>query len=74
MGSVLNDLGYRVSSVIGSYESDEFEEFLLRTADLLILTPEKLDLVLRLRPDISDQIKLVVLDEVHIMDDCKTVV
>ena len=69
MGSVLNDLGYRVSSVIGSYESDEFEEFLLQTADLLILTPEKLDLVLRLRPDISDQIKLVVLDEVHIMDD-----
>ena len=70
MGSVLNDLGYRVSSVvIGSYESDEFEEFLLRTADLLILTPEKLDLVLRLRPDISDQIKLIVLDEVHIMDD-----
>ena len=69
MGAVLNDLGYRVSSVIGSYESDEFEEFLLRTADLLILTPEKLDLVLRLRPDISDQIKLIVLDEVHIMDD-----
>ena len=69
MGAVLNDLGYRVSSVIGSYESDEFEEFLLRTADLLILTPEKLDLVLRLRTDISDQIKLIVLDEVHIMDD-----
>lgn len=70
MGAILNDLGYRVSSVIiGSYESDEFEEFLLQTADLLILTPEKLDLVLRLRPDISDQIKLIVLDEVHIMDD-----
>ena len=70
MGSVLNDLGYRVSSVvIGSYELDEFEEFLLQTADLLILTPEKLDLVLRLRPEVSDQIKLIVLDEVHIMDD-----
>ena len=69
MGAVLNDLGYRVSSVIGSYESDEFEEFLLRTANLLILTPEKLDLVLRLRPEVFDQIKLIVLDEVHIMDD-----
>ena len=69
MGAVLNDLGYRVSSVIGSYESDEFEEFLLRTADLLILTPEKLDLVLRLLPEVSDQINLIVLDEVHIMDD-----
>ena len=71
LGSVLNDLGYRVSSVVGSYESDEFEEFLLRTADLLIVTPEKLDLVLRLRPEISDQFRLVVLDEVHMMDDAQ---
>ena len=69
MGAVLNDLGYRVSSVIGSYESDEFEEFLLKTADLLIVTPEKLDLVLRLHPQITDQIKLVVLDEIHVIDD-----
>ena len=71
LGSVLNDLGYRVSSVIGSYESDEFEEFLLRTADLLIVTPEKLDLVLRVRPEISEQFRLVVLDEVHMMDDAQ---
>ena len=69
MGAVLNDLGYRVSSVIGSYESDEFEEFLLKTADLLIVTPEKLDLVLRLHPQITDQIKLIVLDEIHVIDD-----
>ena len=69
LGSVLVDLGYRISSVVGSYESDEFEEFLLRTADVLIVTPEKLDLVLRVHPDISDQIKLVILDEVHVMDD-----
>ena len=69
MGSILNDLGYRVSSVIGSYESDDFEDFLLRTADLLIVTPEKLDLVLRLRPEISQQFRLVVLDEVHMIDD-----
>ena len=69
LGSVLNDLGYRVSSVIGSYESDEFEEFLLKTADLLIVTPEKLDLVLRLHPQIMDQIKLIVLDEIHVIDD-----
>lgn len=69
LGAVLNDLGYRVSSVIGSYESDEFEEFLLKTADLLIVTPEKLDLVLRLHPQIMVQIKLVVLDEIHVIDD-----
>ncbi len=69
LGSVLNDLGYRVSSVVGSYESDEFEEFLLRMADLLIVTPEKLDLVLRLHPEIFEEIRLVVLDEAHMIDD-----
>ncbi len=69
LGTVVVDLGYRVSSVVGSYEADEFEVFLLRTADLLIVTPEKLDLIFRLRPDIADQFRLIVLDEVHIMDD-----
>ena len=69
LGEILNDLGYRVSSVVGSYESDEFEGFLLNAADLLIVTPEKLDLLLRLYPDLADQIKLVVLDEMHMIDD-----
>ena len=71
LGSVLNDLGYRISSVVGSYETDEFEDFLLRTADLIIVTPEKLDLVLRVRPEIAEEIKLIVLDEVHVMDDAR---
>jgi superfamily II DNA/RNA helicase len=69
LGTILSDLGFRVSSVIGSYETDEFEDFLLRTADVLIVTPEKLDLVLRLHPEILQQIKLIVLDEVHMIDD-----
>jgi helicase len=68
-GTILSDLGFRVSSVIGSYETDEFEDFLLQTADVLIATPEKLDLVLRLRPEVLSQIKLIVLDEVHMIDD-----
>jgi len=55
--------------VIGAYETDEFEDFLLRTADVLIMTPEKLDLILRLRPEILQQIKLIVLDEVHMLED-----
>ena len=69
LGEVLIDLGYRVSSVVGSYETDEFEGFLLNAADLLIVTPEKLDLVLRLYPALFDQINLVVLDEIHMIDD-----
>ena len=69
LGAILNDLGYRVSSVLGAYEYDEVEAHLLQTADLLVVTPEKLDLLLRLRPEIAEQIRLVVLDEMHIIDD-----
>ncbi len=69
LGAILNDLGYRVSSVLGAYEYDEVEAHLLQTADLLVVTPEKLDLLLRLRPEIAEQIRLVVLDEMHMIDD-----
>lgn len=69
LGAILNDLGYRVSSVLGAYEYDEVEAHLLQTADLLVVTPEKLDLLLRLRPEIAEQIRLVVLDEMHLIDD-----
>lgn len=66
---LLSDLGFRVSSVTGSYESDEFEEFLLSTTDVLVATPEKLDLVLRSRPEFLDNVQLFVLDEGHIVQD-----
>ena len=69
LGSILNDLGFRISTVVGSYETDEFEEHLFNSADLLIVTPEKLDLLLRIHPSIADQVRLIVLDEVHILDD-----
>ena len=69
LGSLLVDLGYKVSSIVGSYETDEFESFMLESADVLIVTPEKLDLIVRVHPEIAERIKLIVLDEVHVVDD-----
>lgn len=66
---LLSDLGFRVSSVTGSFESDEFEEYLLWTTDVLVATPEKLDLVLRSHPEFLDNVQLFVLDEGHIVQD-----
>ena len=51
MSSLFSDLGFRVSSILGSYELDELEEDLLTSSDLLITTPEKLTLLLRHRPE-----------------------
>ncbi|MGE3537818.1 MAG: DEAD/DEAH box helicase [Candidatus Tectimicrobiota bacterium] len=63
------DLGYQVSSVLGSFELDALEDYLLRTTRLLITTPEKLSLLVRNRPDYFQDVGLIVLDEGHIIDD-----
>ena len=67
--NLFSDLGYRVSSVIGTYESDDFEELLAADADILIMTPEKLDLLQRAQPEFLDNVRLIVLDEGQIVHD-----
>ncbi len=67
--SLLSDLGFQVASVVGSYESDAFEEELAREADVLVVTPEKLDLLFRLQRELVSQVRLVILDEGQLVDD-----
>ena len=67
--AVLGDLGYQVSTALGGFETDEVELFLSRNADVLVTTPEKLDLLVRLTPDFARQVRLVILDEGHILGD-----
>jgi len=66
---LFGDLGFIVSSVIGSYETDEFEELLTAEADILVMTPEKLDLLQRAQPDFLNNVRLFVLDEGQIVQD-----
>lgn len=65
--NLFRDLGYRVCSISGTYESDEFEEILFFETDVLVTTPEKLDLLLRAYPDFLDKVHLIVFDEAHIV-------
>jgi len=62
-------LGYRISIATGTYDSDDFEELLFRQTDLLVVTPEKLDLLLRAQPEFLENVRLFVLDEAHIVHD-----
>lgn len=43
----LSKLGYVVSSLSGSYELNELDQFWLREADVLVATPEKVDFLIR---------------------------
>lgn len=69
MGATLGELGIRVSSLFGGYESSDLEDFLLSSSDVLIVTPEKLDLVLRADPAFRERVKLFVLDEGQLLGD-----
>lgn len=66
---LFGDLGFRVSSVIGTYETDDFGDLLTADADILVMTPEKLDLLQRAQPEFLDNVHLFVLDEGQIVQD-----
>lgn len=65
-------LGYSVSALSGSYEVDSFQDVIISQTDLLIATPEKIDLLLRVNPDIFNEISLIVVDEGHIIGEIST--
>jgi helicase len=65
----LSKLGYSVSAMSGTYEIDEYQDLILSETDVLIATPEKIDLLFRVSPDYFNAISLVVVDEGHIVGD-----
>jgi len=56
-----------VSSFYGWNEIDPLDQMTIRSARVLIVTPEKLDGMLRSEPDLVNHIKLVIADEGHLI-------
>lgn len=64
-------LGYKVANVIGGFDLGEQERMALQldSADVLVLTPEKLDYIFHKREEFTNHIKLFVFDEAHKIGD-----
>lgn len=60
-------LGKSVSSLYGSIGTSDFEQDVLKSRDIVVGTPEKLDFALRNDPSVIDDVGLVVLDEGHMI-------
>lgn len=60
-------LGFSVSSLYGAIGLSAGDEDALRTREIIIATPEKLDFALRSDPSLIDDIGLIVLDEGHMI-------
>ena len=60
-------LGKSVSTLYGSIGTSNFEQDAIRTKDIVVGTPEKLDFALRSDPSFIDDVGLIVLDEGHVI-------
>lgn len=69
LSKYFSKLGYSVSALSGSYEIDSFQDVIISQTDLLIATPEKIDLLLRVNPEVFNNVSLMVIDEGHIIGD-----
>lgn len=66
----IGKLGFVVSSFTGSYELEEdFNNYWLKEANVIVAKPEKIDLLHRVKPEFFDDISIVVVDEGHIIGD-----
>ena len=63
----LGSLGYVISGVSGNFELDNIEVSRIDNSDVLILTPEKLNLLLRTDSGELGEVSLVVIDEGHLI-------
>lgn len=71
IGNRLSKLGFKVSNAIGSYEIDEFQMHWIKDSDVLVATPEKIDLLYRILPEFFDNVSLIVIDEGHLIGETK---
>jgi superfamily II helicase len=60
-------LGVRVSELYGGFELSPIERMLMDRTRIVIATPEKIDAFLRYNPDFAAQVRLVIIDEGHII-------
>lgn len=58
-------LGIAVSELYGGYDFSESESEVIASVSILVVTPEKLDAMLRFAPELFESVKCVVVDEGH---------
>ena len=63
----LRPLGVRVSELYGGFEFTAADRLLIESTQVLVATPEKLDAFLRVTPELAGRLRLVIVDEGHII-------
>lgn len=70
LGTDFRDMGIEVVSAGSAYEEDPYELTLLENSSgVVVATPEKMDLLLRSHPEWFSNVRLLIVDEAHLIRD-----
>ena len=70
LSSIVSDLGFGVRSMLGAYDRDAGDGIREATGEVVVLTPEKADLLMRMdRAAFLERVQVVVIDEGHLVGD-----
>lgn len=64
----LGSIGVGITELYGGFDLTPVDMELFENAKVIIATPEKVDALLRYRPELAEQIELIVIDEGHIIE------
>ena len=67
--AAFDPLGFAVSELYGGYELSEAEGEVIESVSIVVVTPEKLDAMLRFAPEVFENVKCVIVDEGHTAGD-----
>lgn len=67
--STFEKLQYEVSQLYGTGQFSKLDRMVIADANILIATPEKAKVILRANEDIVQQIRLIIIDEGHLLDE-----
>jgi superfamily II DNA/RNA helicase len=60
-------IGVRVSELYGGFELSPIERLIMERTRIVVATPEKIDAFLRYNPEFAKQVRLIIIDEGHII-------
>lgn len=64
----IGSLGFKISEIYGGFDLNPVDDLLIKESKILVMTPEKFDALIRYKPEIRDNIGLIIIDEGHIID------
>ena len=69
LNQTFEKIGFVVSQLYGTGQFSQLDRAIIEEANILIATPEKTKVILRANDDIAQKIKLVIIDEGHLLNE-----